>query len=272
MRFTFSQLRQNRDIVRLAHEWEKRIAAIVRAMATETANNVLLEVKMRAPDGIPGYPEMLVALSFDAPSGMAVAGVVPEIELSHRLTTADVKRAVVYVIPTLVKATGRALSPAAALLMRHNPWTMDTLPYEPTKREARLVSRFVSEKEVKAVEAARNAEIDKVKEELSKIIGQLRPHGKVALDRRVERDIAFEVLRNEFGVPPIMGRAHWRPAIRVAQRDSLRMMESMAGWFDDPRNSEWKKVKNLSPGSGKLISAAIAFQDVLIGAAPLDEG
>jgi hypothetical protein len=264
MRFSFSQSAGNAVAHRLMREWRARIRAIVVGMAEQSATEMVADVVRKAPVGIPGYPDMLMAVRFDAMAGNAIAGVVPdEAMMTHRLRPSDTKRTVLYVYPKMVR--GRATSPAAALLMRHNPWTMDTLPYEPTKREARMVSRFVSENEVKAIEKQRNDEMAGVKEELAQIIGQLKPRAKATLDRRVVRDIAFEVLRHEFGVPPVMGRAHWRPAIRAAQQRTAALLSRMAPWFMDPSNREWMRSGTIPAGNGKLMGAVVEFQDALIG-------
>jgi len=149
-------------------------------------------------------------------------------------------------------------------LARSNPWTMGTLPYEPSKQEASVRSRRVDEKDVQAVEKKREADKDAIIQELRSLGVPIRATGKVLLERRVSRDIAFEVLRREKGIG-MPGKAHWRPAVRAIYTQHFkRAMEEFGLWMADPDNEEWQKNRNLPIEAESVIEQVQEFQDRIV--------
>jgi len=140
---------------------------------------------------------------------------------------------------------------------------MDTLPYEPNRREASILSRRVTEREAQPIESARRRELDDVKAELRDLGVQMRPKGKVLLSRRVSRDIAFEILRREFGYPPTPGVAHWRPAIHMLPKLSEREFKQLFGWFANPGDSQYTSVGALEVEKPSVMKRVQKFQDLV---------
>jgi len=141
---------------------------------------------------------------------------------------------------------------------------MGTLPYEPSKQEASVRSRRVDEKDVQAVEKKREADKDAIIQELRSLGVPIRATGKVLLERRVSRDIAFEVLRREKGIG-MPGKAHWRPAVRAIYTQHFkRAMEEFGLWMADPDNEEWQKNRNLPIEAESVIEQVQEFQDRIV--------
>lgn len=256
---------KNKQVLRLMKTWDQRIAAVMMAMTQNVATRTLIEIKSGAPGDIEGYPDMLEVKTVQGEMGWEITGIIPPgWAFSQRLRSADVQRTVLYVRPRVTG--GDVVSEAAVVLSRYNPWTMDTLPYEPTRREAAVTSRRVTDREVRPIEADRRRDVErKVERELRDLGVQLRPKGKVLLSRRVSRDLAFEVLCREFGVPPVRGQAHWRPAIHRIPRVAEREFEALFRWFADVGESRYTGVGPLKMEKSSIIKRVQEFQDLVVG-------
>ncbi len=260
MRFMIKANPKNKQVLQLLKQWDKRIAAVIKAMPQMVAERFLNEVKGRAPTSIKGYPDMLEIKTIQGFGDWEIAGVIPPgWVFSQRLQSIDVSRTVLYVRPRSVG--GEVVSEAAVVLSRHNPWTMDTIPYEPNRREASILSRRVTDREVQPIESQRRRDLESIKTELRSLGVQMRPKGKVLLSRRVSRDIAFEILRHEFGVPPIVGRAHWRPSIHLLPKMSEKVFKELSEWFANPGESRYTGVRDLQVEKASVVKRVQKFQD-----------
>ena len=263
MGITITEMKSNKDVYRLLDEWEERTQAVVVALPRMVAEDVLAEVKANAPKDIQGYPDILQIMSIPKAKDWAIFGILPEGSAgSQRLEAVDVQRTVLYVRPKLVRGVA---SPAAVVLERQNPWTMDTLPYEPKIREASLISRRVTEHEVAVIEKQRTKDRPAVERELQGLGVELRSKAKVLLSRRVTRDLGWEVLRHEFGVPPVRGKAHWRPAVeKWKQFAERRLKKDLLPWVADPENSDWRRGDTVPDGKASAIEDLLPFEEVIM--------
>lgn len=263
IKFYTEQKPNNKNAYKLMEQWPLRLKAFIKALPMQVAGDVFEDVKKFAPSDIPSYPDMLDLAQFPEQQGWNIVGVVaPSGTTSHRLRSVDVQRTVLYVRPKVIR--GLAVSVAAVILERNNPWTMDTLPYEPQRREATVVSRRVSEKDVRRIETERRQNIRDVVVELRRAGAQIRPKGKVLLERRVSRDLAFEVLRREKGIGG-PGKAHWRPAVHAVYTQHFKnAMEKLGVWMSDPDNNKWKEDKNFPEEETSMIERVQEFQDRIV--------
>ncbi len=185
--------------------------------------------------------------------------VAPGYAHSARLRGSDAKVTVIYVKP---KVRQKMEDPGVVILSRHNPWTMDTLPYEPEKRWASLISRRVTEREIRRVVAARKLEQEAVKRELADAGVRFPPRAHpVLLARRVSRDIVFEVIRREFGLtqPHV---AHWRPSIRRVRDLHVRqVLKTMLRWLTVPSERRWERETNIKIEKASVVRRVRVFQD-----------
>lgn len=263
LEFTFKEKPDNKLAYKLVEEWQERLEAFIAALPQEVAKDVHLDIMKMAPSDMPKYPDMLKVVQFPDQQGWKVVGVLPPgWNYSQRLRTSDVQRTVLYVLPKL--RAGKVVSEAAVVLERNNPWTMDTLPYEPRKDEASLRARRIDESLVKKVEEERKADRARIVSELRSLGVPIRATGKVLLERRVSRDIAFEVLRREKGIG-MPGKAHWRPAVRAIYTQHFKKaMEELGVWMVDPENEQWKERRNLPPETASVIKRVQEFQDRIV--------
>lgn len=263
LEFYFKEKPDNKLAYKLVDEWQERLEAFIAALPQDVAKDVHLDVMKLAPDDIPKYPEMLKVVQFPDQQGWKVVGVLPPgWNYSQRLRASDIQRTVLYILPKL--RGGKVVSEAAVVLERNNPWTMDTLPYEPRKDEASIRARRIDEGLVKKVEEERKADKARVISELRSLGVPIRATGKVLLERRVSRDIAFEVLRREKGIG-MPGKAHWRPAVRAIYTQHFKKaMEELGLWMVDPENGQWKERRNLPPEVASVLKRVQEFQDRIV--------
>lgn len=250
----------NRRVYQLGEELEDRIKAIVQHLPVDMALEMLPYLQALAPSDMDSYPDLLTVRRFKLGVADSVAGIVaPGTAHLQKLTQADVPRTVLYVNPRMVGR--RAMDPASVVLWESNPWTMATLPFEPSKRVATIVSRRVSAREVIEIERRRTAErpaIDRQLRDLGEVPARTNP---VLLDRRVIRDLAFEILRREYGLGDAPHVAHWRPAVRLARGPLVsRVLKSYLRWLSTPSEQRWKRRPQVPFGNPNEVKRLQGFQ------------
>jgi len=257
-----SEERSNREVRRLMSEMPKRLEAFQKALPQRVARRLMNEIEGKAPSDIEGYPDCLKLCTVQVSGGWDVCGILASGRAgSQKLRSVDAQRTVLYVRP---KARGdKAVSEAAVVLSRYNPWTMDTLPHEPSKREAEMISRRVTEREGRRVESARRRDLPGVLQQLRPMGVQLRPKGQVVLSGRVTRDLAFEVLRREFGWPPVPGHAHWRPALGGIMNIIRKEIAALFPMISDPSDRSFEEVRDLQVEKASTAKKVQEFQDLV---------
>lgn len=258
--FTFSERTHNQRVYRLASELEKRVSAIESRYPYRFAEHLLPVLLDLAPKDIPGYREHLRVTRYRIPGLAGVAAIgLPAYARHQQLQKKDAPRTVLYVQP---KVSGKkAVDPGSVVLWRNNPWTMETLPYEPSGRVATIVSRRVSEKAVKKIEAIRALKRDEVDRELRDLGITITRKFPVLLERRVIRDLAYEVLRREFGLGDAPHVAHWRPALRYAKTIlAKRTLKEYLRWLTVPSEQRWRRPFPSKPGRLSDLRRVQGFQ------------
>lgn len=261
MRFTVGLRPRDRKILQFfIPSLPARIEAVMRHFPHEMAKLYLEDLKTTAPGDIPGYPKMLKVRELKLPGIKSTFGVVaPGYAHSARLRGSDAKVTAIWVRP---KTYQGEVDPGVVVLARHNPWTMDTLPYEPERRHASLVSRRVTEREVQAIMAKKKLGQETVKRDLAAVgIRKTARTHAVLLTRRVSRDIAFEVLRREFGLtqPHV---AHWRPALKRARSLHVtQVLKKMQRWLTVPGEQRWQRDVEAKPERAATAKRVKEFQD-----------
>ena len=267
MRISVKPSPKNKRTMKLIDTLPERVEAIVKTFPQLVAQDVLEILLSTAPTDIEGYPKMLKVRDLPSIQGWELTAILPPgWAHSQRLRTVDVKRTVLYIKPKT--RGGVVVEPATVVLQRSNPWTMDTLPYEPDRFEAGITSRRVTEKEARKIESMRRAELQKIRVELKGLGVELRPPAKVLLSRRVTRDIVFEVLRHEFGIAPVQGRAHWRPAIKMVKGTiTKKALKKLEDWIYKPNDLRYMSAEDLPYEKGSVAKRIKRFQDLVASGA-----
>lgn len=262
MEFFLKQDAYNKKIYDLVAELPDRVQAIINVFPDRIAEDVLNELIRTAPKDIPRYPKMLKLVQLDAQGIDSTVGIiVPGYEQSYRLRASDAAAVLLYVKPREFK--NQKPDPGAVILAEHSPWTMATLPYEIHRMQGSIKSRRVHPREVQKIEKKRKSELPTVVRKLKDVgIYPKRTH-PVLMQRRVTRDVAFEVLRKEFGINT-KHQAHWRPALRAARRKYVgKTLMKLVRWLTVPSERRWKKRVTRKREKASTIRRIQSFQDYI---------
>jgi len=231
----------NRGVMRLVKTLEKRVSSIEEHYSYDLAVEMLPYLQGMAPADIPRYAKLLRVTRLKM-AGLAGAAVISVPGYAHhsRLSESDAQRTAIYVKPKMV--AGKAMDPGAVVLWRSNPWTMDTLPYEPSKRAATLISRRVKARVAGEIDRARKQEMPAIERELRSLGVVLYRKHPVLIERRVVRDLATEVMNRELGLGDDPHVSHWRPAIRYAKTVLAKgLTKRYLRWLAVVSNRQWKQ-------------------------------
>lgn len=263
MRLTIRDMPENKLVYRLLEQWPDRLDAIAEVMPQIVARLAVEEIKSMAPRGIQGYPDMLGVYELPPEKGWKTAVIAPPPAVFYqRIPASEYARTILYVEPKIVAGVS---DESAVVLSRENPWTPNTLPFEPSKNIAKVISRQVKSLEVERREAELKKVLPAVKAELKELGVAIRQKPQ-PVKRKVIRDYAFEIIRHEFSVPPVSGKAHWRPALRkIPGQFAPIAFRKLYDWFADPTNRDWKSsAGSAPPARGSVVKRIQRFQEMVM--------
>lgn len=253
--------------LRVVQELSGRLAYLRRLVPYEMASRTKKDIRsfLQSDPTQKTYMDAIQIRRFSAGriSGMALV----LNEKSRGVEEVDPARTLVFVLHR------RGGSPRArkvvAALQQHNPWTLATIPFLPTQREARVVSRVSSEREVKVVSDARMADRAVWHRKLARAGFSLNPKRlrPPVHSGRLLPDVAFEGVRVEFGYGGASAQPHWRPGIRSALRylkGGFQRRSDIRRLLTDPGFRTWRKGPPRVPlVSQPRLTRAAAFQAAL---------
>jgi hypothetical protein len=151
----------------------------------------------------------------------------------------DPNRTVVFVTPR--KHAAITTSAAINVLERYNPWTLDTLPVAPKRREATVIYRQVSEKEMRTAQRAVIRSRIRWEPELARAGVKVSANPINLMSVRIVPDIVSASMNLEFGLRG-ESRPHWRPAVLLIKkgqviRDAMRTARRA---MTDPKYMGWR--------------------------------
>jgi hypothetical protein len=263
MKFEIKLRSRDRKNYRIVEELPERMCSLMEHYPLWIAQEFLKQVESRGPDDIPNYISKLKLMRFRHPKADHVFGIVlPGYEHSKRLKIDDASRTVLYI------GQKRRTRPdeGVAVLERYNPWTMDTLPYEPA--QATMMSRRVTERETNIIRERRLDDRDTVDDELRGLgITPNRSHPTL-LSRKVSRDIVFEALRREYGVAGEPHQQHLRVSLSKIQREiePRKLFHKLAvRYLSKPQERRWKKPVRVKLGKNSIPKRVKPLQDFILG-------
>lgn len=136
--------------------------------------------------------------------------------------------------------------PEIDVLTKFNPWTAATLPLKPNGKEATLVSRRVTPREVRAIAKKRKADRIAWARELQRcgVKQRTRPsRDRVMKHATALPDLGFNALRLEFGYGGVTPTPHWRPSIYDVVSSAQKFLGTKAfrRALTDPKYRAWKQ-------------------------------
>ena len=245
---------------KLLETYPERIDSALRDFTINAAKDLLEGLRLILPD-VDQYKQYQDVLGIfeviDAQEEGAVAGV-----FAHKgahLKVIDSSVTVLYIQP---RSIGGEYSDAALVLRAYEPWTVSTLPYEPNEQEAEIIARFVSKREVSAVEMRLSPQLPEIRKKLSAVgVVNFRGAGDVVL-RKVTHDLAFFALRTEFGLQGYPHIPHWRPSVKKIVADPMRLIdERIEDTLTEPRYFGWEDPTFVESVSASEAKETEEFQD-----------
>lgn len=242
-------------------ELPERIDSTIRDMMQNAAEELLEGLRNSIPDveEYKEYQDSLGAYEVVDPLGeWYTSGVFSRAKGSH-LKVIDTSRTVLYIQP---RSIGGEYSDAAVVLQEYEPWTVDTLPYEPTPREADVIARQVSSREVKMVEMHLKSQLPAVYARLRNAgVSSFRGAGDRIL-RKVTVDLAFFALRTELGLQGYPHIPHWRPALKRIIADPRKLMSKrVIDTMTRPSFHGWRHPDAMEPIPISEAEETEGFQD-----------
>jgi len=235
-------LRMTMEMIDERNELPLRAAAIQRYLMYTAAQETLEAVVAKIPNKpeFSAYSKALRVVQSGLPKN-PVFSVIAEGKEEPVIVATDV----LYFKPKKIR--GR-IDPVVGVLMQYQPWTTDTLPFEPPRKFADMVSRRVTRDEVNRVRKAREDSRSEWTQQLQKLGVQPKPKTEdEQAQTKAVADLTFMALRLEYGLGRTKAVAHWRPAIRSVKKRveemfaSKKIASAMMNWKDN----EWRKWRSL---------------------------
>lgn len=142
------------------------------------------------------------------------------------------------------------IKPEIQLLADNSPWTVDTLPFWPDRRQALVVQRRVDKRIVDKIGKLREDSKSKIERQLF-ALGERSVASAMSKRRTQMRkakavpDIAFEMLTLEFGGGSKRGTAMWRSSLKELfpgrVKTVLKKYKQIKETISKPRSGVWKK-------------------------------
>lgn len=220
---------------------ERRAPAFQRAYNWALANDLYEMIK----DGIPqgqkygGLIKSLKLGEFTGQKDTSVFSVFVDSESKH-LKKMDAQRMVIYVKrrvnPTKVK-------PEIEILINKGPWTAETIPFWPSKKDALIIQRKVDTRTAQKITKLQNGQRDDVRRDLARLnvkevdqaVKQKMLGGRKA---KAITDVAYEMISLEFGGMKTKASGLWRNSIHKLsgmQKSILSRYRRISQMLYDPR-------------------------------------
>ena len=211
--------------------------------------------------GVKNYTDKLQVAVVSGGGDYTVAIVLPEIK--RELTEEDNE-------DTVVIFKTSHLSPRPAIvLQKYQPWPVALLPFQPSGRGVTVISRQVSRSEVAKLSARILSKSASIESELRRagVRGAKVEKGKRAAGTEVQDDLAFSVLRREFGLAD-SSKPHWRPAIKEVQGQLRSLSEKFVNYVMTGKESVFSLPPHVSVSTAEVTTFG-AFQKKIASASGL---
>lgn len=172
----------------------------------------------------------------------------------------DTQNTVVYIRPRRVQDR---IKKEIKLLSDRGPWTVDTIPFWPSRKDAVVIQRKVGRRIVEKISKMQAAQKDKVHRELQ-LLGQKNVDNAITKKNsdfkkaKAIPDVAYEMLTLEFGGGKERGKAMWRTSLLELKPSKMKSVMKRYRQIEqtmlDPRYKNYKKWP--ATGSSNRIKSA----------------
>lgn len=143
-------------------------------------------------------------------------------------------------------------------------WPADLLPFQLAPKQARVIARKVRPDEAAALRARILGRQDDIVQQLRQTWAPAFQWGRMAAaGQRVYVDIAWEVLRNEFGWSAAPERAAWRPALKDVMAHVPTALRKFADYLVDGNEARFD-TGTADTVTWREVRTGIGFQRTLM--------
>jgi len=231
-------------------ELEDRAKAMHRMVSYAAAQEVFEQILQGIPGGAT-YKELRRALRVSevggTKKGTESAFVVHAPVKSRRVKKVDVGKTLLFV--RAKKRLSRP-DPAIKLLEDTSPWTADTIPFWPSKKEAVVVQKKASKREVDNTAKAKKSSLIGVRNQLREMGRKVKKKkvgepGHIGRKSKAVPDVGMLALELEFGGEGKRAKPIWRNALRGLKASGVgrlpdRYKVIREAWFN-PNSKRWKR-------------------------------
>jgi len=138
-------------------------------------------------------------------------------------------------------------NPVGEILERFSPWTIETIPFAPSARQAVVIIEEVGDAKVRQVANQKKQQMGDIIAAMKRFDLLFEPRFSVQKKLKVVTELEVEALRQEFGMVP-GGKAHWRPAIKHGLKQGVRTLmkeKDLIKSITDPSFKKYKRKTHL---------------------------
>lgn len=198
---------------------------------TRKVNKYLVE-NIKRVKGPRDYAKRLVMAEFRTRNQVWFALTVKSVPLNQ--SSKSVSSSLIYVYP---KISIQGQDPIRDILEAGNPWTIDTIPFAPSSRQATVEIKQVSQKMYDSVNRNNMNRITDIAEKMKSMGMEFETRSHIISTLKVVEDLESVVNDMEFK----LGKKHWGPAIRKAKVVGLRALMSDRILLASLTDANWTK-------------------------------
>lgn len=154
------------------------------------------------------------------------------------------------------------------VLEKFGPFTVETMPYVPSPREAQVVAERATPDRVARVRERNYAEANVVTSQLLQLGVEYDPRLAVYKKLKVIEDLEAMALGMEFGLVD-GGKPHWRPAIRFANRRGVTILKTDRDLIKAMTSANFRRFSRMKHFRVKIkpseVKALRRFQNKIFG-------
>ncbi len=258
--FTVKEAPGNRLVKKYLRELPQRMEAAGTMLSHAAAAMVVAEIRKTAPDiaGFDDYRESVVLRQ--VLGEVSEFAVVVEANAAGTLNEDDAPTTVLSF--AFLNASADVHSEEARMLVMAGPWPADMVPFRAPRGELKVSSKRLTVVEVNALRNRLRESWKDLKREAAKRGLEMPKKPESYVGQKVNKNIAFQVLRSEFGVGEPL-QPHWRPAVRKVKKAFPKLWETIRRTVADPSYSGWRARLAEEAMSSQNLRDVVDFQDRL---------
>ena len=203
-----------RNMKMLTREWKRRFDAFGQQFVEDVADDTRKDISRRIPGDQKAYRDSLKTAKVTGVAGSISSYAITSVTKEESASSLQKRRDSVLIYVRVIRGSRRA-----RVLESYNPWTQDTLPFQPPANEGLLIYRPATSSEVKFTGTQRRLQMPKIRSQLIRAgASSADPSSTKAVlgadaQGKAVADYVRLALQMEYGMGGMKAKPHWRPAL-----------------------------------------------------------